>query len=89
MLICLFMQVSLFLTGLMNAAVFGNVSNIMLRLYRGTEEYHELQQSIKEFIKFHRIPKSLASRLIETHQHSYAATNGIDMTSVSNIASHD
>jgi potassium voltage-gated channel Eag-related subfamily H protein 2 len=66
----------------MNAAIFGNVSNIMLRLYRGTEEYHELQQSIKEFIKFHRIPKSLAARLIETHQHSYAETNGIDMISV-------
>ena len=67
----------------MNAAIFGNVSNIMLRLYRGTEEYHELQQSIKEFIRFHRLPKPLASRLIETHQHTYAYTNGIDMTSVS------
>ena len=67
----------------MSAAIFGNVSSIMLRLYQGTEEYHEMQTSIKEFINFHHIPKALANRLIESHQHKWSYTNGIDMNSVS------
>ena len=67
----------------MSAAIFGNVSSIMLRLYQGTEEYHEMQTSIKEFINFHNIPKSLANRLVESYQHTWAYTNGIDMNGVS------
>ena len=66
----------------MSAAIFGNVSSIMLRLYRGTEEYHEMQTSIKEFINFHHIPKAMANRLVESYQHSWNYNNGIDMNSV-------
>jgi hypothetical protein len=69
-------------TALMSAAIFGNVSSIMLRVYQGTEEYHEMQTSIKEFINFHHIPKLMANRLIESYQHSWSYTNGIDMNSV-------
>jgi len=67
----------------MSAAIFGNVSSIMLRLYRGTEEYHEMLTSIREFIKFHFIPKPLATRLVESYQHSRSFTRGVDMNSVS------
>jgi potassium voltage-gated channel Eag-related subfamily H member 2 len=67
---------------LMSAAIFGNVSSIMLRLYRGTEEYHEMLTSIKEFTKFHYIPKPLANRLVESYQHSRSFTHGVDMNSV-------
>lgn len=67
----------------MSAAIFGNVSSIMLRVYQGTEEFHEMQTSIKEFINFHHIPKHMANRLIESYQHSWTYTNGIDMNSVS------
>ncbi|CAH1788036.1 unnamed protein product, partial [Owenia fusiformis] len=70
---------AMLLGSLMSAAIFGNVSSIMLRLYQGTEEYHERQTSIKEFINFHHIPKTLAARLVESHQHSWSYTNGIDM----------
>ena len=70
---------------MMSAAIFGNVSSIMLRLYQGTEEYHERQTSIKEFIKFHHIPKGLATRLQESHQHTWSYTNGIDMNGVSKM----
>jgi len=49
----------------MSAAIFGNVSSIMLRLYRGTEEYHDKCHSIREFIRFYRVPSELASRLLD------------------------
>ena len=55
----------------------------MLRLYQGTDEYHEKVQSIKEFINFHHLPKSLANRLQESFQHTWSYTNGIDMNTVS------
>src|SRR6218665_3186716 len=67
----------------MSAAIFGNVSSIMLRVYQGTEEFHEKQTSIKEFIHFHHIPKPLANRLIESYQHARSFTNGVDTNSVS------
>ena len=50
------------LAALINAAIFGNVSSIMLRLMASSEEFHEKQTSVGEFIKFHRIPKNLANR---------------------------
>jgi potassium voltage-gated channel Eag-related subfamily H member 2 len=60
----------------------GNVSSIMLRVYQGTEEFQEHQTSIKEFIRFHRIPSYLAKRLLEYWQYTWAQTNGIDMSGV-------
>ena len=67
----------------MSAAIFGNVSSIMLRLYQGSQEYHEKHASIKEFINFHHIPKQMANRLLESYEHAWTYTNGIDMNSVS------
>ncbi|XP_050397307.2 potassium voltage-gated channel subfamily H member 6 isoform X2 [Patella vulgata] len=73
---------AMMLGSLLSAAIFGNVSSIMLRLYQGSDEYHENVQSIKEFIIFHQIPKTLANRLQESFQHSWTYTNGIDMNNV-------
>ncbi|KAL8622334.1 hypothetical protein ACOMHN_043338 [Nucella lapillus] len=67
---------------LLSAAIFGNVSSIMLRMYQGSDELHEKLQSVKDFVTFHHIPKTLASRLQESFQHNWAYTNGIDMNNV-------
>lgn len=72
-----------FLIALLSAAIFGNVSSIMLRVYQGSDEFHEKVQSIKEFINFHHLPKNLATRLQESFQHTWSYTNGIDMNNVS------
>ncbi|ESO02998.1 hypothetical protein HELRODRAFT_80870 [Helobdella robusta] len=73
---------AMMLGSLMSAVIFGNVSSIMLRIYQGSGEQQELQMSIKEFIRFHAIPKSLANRLLESHEQSRNFTSGIDMNSV-------
>ncbi|BFZ26111.1 hypothetical protein BsWGS_29150 [Bradybaena similaris] len=73
---------AMMLGSLLSAAIFGNVSSIMLRVYQGSDEYHEKVQSVKEFVNFHHIPKALASRLQESFQHSWSYTNGIDMNNV-------
>ena len=33
-------------------------------MYQGTEELKEMQESVKDFIKFHYIPKSLSKRMV-------------------------
>ena len=73
----------IFFSALLSAAIFGNVSSIMLRVYQGSDEFHEKVQSIKEFINFHHLPKNLATRFQESFQHSWSYTNGIDMNNVS------
>jgi len=70
----------------MNAAIFGNVSSIMLRLYRGTEEYYEKCHSIREFIRFYRVPSELAGRLIEAYTDPRCSSEGDEMLSVCSYA---
>ncbi|KAL4218255.1 Potassium voltage-gated channel subfamily H member 7 [Mactra antiquata] len=78
----LFSIFAMMLGSLLSAAIFGNVSSIMMRVYQGSDEYHEKMQGIKEFINFHHLPKNLANRLQESFQHTWSYTNGIDMNTV-------
>ena len=73
----------LYLSALMYASIFGNVSAIIQRLYSGTSRYHIQMIRIKEFIRFHQIPNPLRQRLEEYFQHAWSYTNGIDMNMVS------
>ena len=72
-----------FISALMYASIFGNVSAIIQRLYSGTSRYHTQMLRIKEFIRFHQIPNPLRQRLEEYFQHAWSYTNGIDMNMVS------
>ena len=54
----------------------------MIKMYQGTEELKEMQESVKDFIKFHSIPKSLSKRMQESFEHTWSFTNGIDMNTV-------
>jgi len=67
----------------MSAAIFGNFSSIMLRMYAGSEEMQQKTRSINDFIKFHTIPGALSKRMHEAFLHSWSDTNGVDMNSVS------
>ena len=69
----------------MSAAIFGNVSSIMLRLYHGTEEYHEKCNSIREFIRFYRVPSDLASRLVEAYTERRCRSDDDEMLAVSSV----
>lgn len=71
-----------FISALMYASIFGNVSAIIQRLYSGTSRYHTQMLRIKEFIRFHQIPNPLRQRLEEYFQHAWSYTNGIDMNMV-------
>ena len=48
---------------LLSAAIFGNVTTIMMKMYQGTEELKEMRSCVSEFIKFHQMPKCLSKRM--------------------------
>ncbi len=77
-----------FVTALMYASIFGNVSAIIQRLYSGTARYHTQMLRVREFIRFHQIPNPLRQRLEEYFQHAWSYTNGIDMNAVSHRATY-
>lgn len=54
----------------------------MMKMYQGTEELKEMQECVKDFIKFHGIPKDLQKRMHESFEHTWSYTNGIDMDTV-------
>ena len=41
-----------------------------------------MQESVKDFIKFHDIPRTLSKRMQESFEHTWSYTNGIDMNTV-------
>jgi len=59
-----------------------------LRLYRSTEEYHERCHSIREFIRFYRVPSELASRLVEVYTDTRCRNDGDEMLSVCSLYSN-
>lgn len=67
---------------MLSAAIFGNVTTIMMKMYQGTEELKEMRNSVNDFIKFHQIPKSLSKRMNECFDHTWSCTNGIDMNQI-------
>ncbi|XP_077979398.1 voltage-gated inwardly rectifying potassium channel KCNH7-like isoform X2 [Glandiceps talaboti] len=76
----LFSILTMLVGSLMYASIFGNVTAIIERLYRGMARYQEEVGLVKEFIRFHVIPSPLRQRLKEYFEHAWSYTNGMDMT---------
>ncbi|XP_070579996.1 voltage-gated inwardly rectifying potassium channel KCNH2-like isoform X2 [Ptychodera flava] len=76
----LFSILTMLVGSLMYASIFGNVTAIIERLYRGMARYQEEVGLVKEFIRFHQIPSPLRQRLKEYFEHAWSYTNGMDMT---------
>uniref|UniRef100_A0A1I8FJR7 Cyclic nucleotide-binding domain-containing protein n=1 Tax=Macrostomum lignano TaxID=282301 RepID=A0A1I8FJR7_9PLAT len=53
-------------------------------MYASRARYHEMMNSIKEFIKIHDVPRELGERVMDYVTSSWAVTKGIDTTKVLN-----
>ncbi|CAH8826210.1 unnamed protein product [Trichobilharzia szidati] len=73
------------LGALMHAAVFGNVTAIIQRMYARRTTFQSKVQDLKEFIEVHRIPKSLKNRMEDFFQTTWAINRGIDVPDVLKI----
>ena len=63
---------------LLYATIFGNVTTIFQQMYSATGRYHEILNSVREFMKLHDVPKSLSERVMDYVVSTWAITKGID-----------
>ncbi|THD18391.1 Potassium voltage-gated channel subfamily H member 8 [Fasciola hepatica] len=67
----------------MHAAVFGNVTAIIQRIYARRTAFQSRAQDLKDFVRVHHIPKQLSSRMEDYFQTTWAISRGIDLSEVS------
>ncbi|VDL89311.1 unnamed protein product [Schistocephalus solidus] len=72
-----------FCIALMHAAVFGNVTTIIQRVYARRSAYQMKNQDLKDFTRAHHLPKQLRQRMLEFYQAMWSINRGIDKQSVS------
>ena len=62
----------------MHAAVFGNVTAIIQRMYSRKTAYQTKNQELKDFTRVHHISKPLKRRMLEFFQTTWSINRGID-----------
>ncbi|XP_071493337.1 voltage-gated delayed rectifier potassium channel KCNH8-like [Diadema antillarum] len=70
----------MFLGALCHAAVFGNVTAIIQRMYSRRALYHTKLRDLKDFVRSHHIPPALKTRMQEYFMTSWSINMGIDTT---------
>ena len=71
-----------FIVALLYASIFGNVTTIFQQMYSTTGRYHEMLNSVREFMKIHDVPKGLSERVMDYVISTWALTKGIDTAKV-------
>lgn len=71
-----------FFQALLYATIFGNVTTIFTQMYSATARYHEMLNSIREFMKLHNMNKKLQERVMDYVISTWAITKGIDASKV-------
>ena len=68
---------------LIYATIFGHVTTIIAQMMASTARYHEMLNSVREFMRLHEVPKALSERVLDYVVSSWSITKGIDTTKVS------
>lgn len=66
------------LTALLYATIFGHVTTIIQQMTSATAKYHDMLNSVREFMKLHEVPKALSERVMDYVVSTWAMTRGID-----------
>ncbi|XP_062604189.1 potassium voltage-gated channel subfamily H member 1-like [Saccostrea cucullata] len=74
---------------LLYALIFSNVTTIFQQFYANFARYHDMLNSVREFMKLHDVPKSLSERVMDYIVSTWAITKGIDATKVLNYCPKD
>ena len=53
-------------------------------MYSTTGRYHEMLNSVREFMKLHDVPRALSERVMDYVVSTWAITKGIDTAKVGN-----
>lgn len=81
----LFLHFSLFLIALLYATIFGNVTTIFQQMYANTNRYHEMLNSVRDFLKLYQVPKGLSERVMDYIASTWSMSHGIDTEKVNTL----
>ena len=68
---------------LLYATIFGHVTTIIQQMTSATAKYHDILNSVREFMKLHEVPKALSERVMDYVVSTWSMTKGIDQEKVS------
>ncbi|MCJ8731014.1 hypothetical protein PDJAM_G00191140 [Pangasius djambal] len=74
---------------LLYATIFGNVTTIFQQMYANTNRYHEMLNSVRDFLKLYQVPKGLSERVMDYIVSTWSMTKGIDTEKVLSICPKD
>ena len=72
----------IFFPALLYATIFGHVTTIIQQMTSATARYHDILNSVREFMKLHEVPKALSERVMDYVVSTWAMTKGIDQDKV-------
>ena len=72
-------------TALLYATIFGHVTTIIQQMTSATAKYHDILNSVREFMKLHEVPKALSERVMDYVVSTWAMTKGIDQDKVQSV----
>lgn len=70
------------ISALLYAAIFGHMTTIITQMTSATARYHDMISNIREFIKLHEVPVTLAERVMDYVVSTWASNKGIDTSKV-------
>uniref|UniRef100_A0A7N6C0M0 Cyclic nucleotide-binding domain-containing protein n=1 Tax=Anabas testudineus TaxID=64144 RepID=A0A7N6C0M0_ANATE len=74
---------------LLYATIFGNVTTIFQQMYANTNRYHEMLNSVRDFLKLYQVPKGLSERVMDYIASTWSMSRGIDTEKVLQICPKD
>uniref|UniRef100_A0A0K2TNG6 Potassium voltagegated channel protein eaglike [Apis florea] n=1 Tax=Lepeophtheirus salmonis TaxID=72036 RepID=A0A0K2TNG6_LEPSM len=77
------------ISSLLYAAIFGHVTTIIHNMTQATAKYHELLNSVKEFMILNEVPKNLCERVLDYVVSKWANTKGVDQNKVLSVCPKD
>ncbi|XP_018087778.1 potassium voltage-gated channel subfamily H member 5 isoform X2 [Xenopus laevis] len=74
---------------LLYATIFGNVTTIFQQMYANTNQYHEVLNNVRDFLKLYQVPKGLSERVMDYIVSTWSMSKGIDAEKVLGICPKD
>ncbi|XP_068597017.1 potassium voltage-gated channel subfamily H member 1a [Brachionichthys hirsutus] len=74
---------------LLYATIFGNVTTIFQQMYANTNRYHEMLNSVRDFLKLYQVPTGLSERVMDYIASTWSMSRGIDTEKVLQICPKD
>ena len=72
-------------SALLYATIFGHVTTIIQQMTSATAKYHDVLNSVREFMKLHEVPNTLSERVMDYVVSTWAMTKGLDQEKVNRL----